>query len=48
MLAADMGPGEAETVTQEIAQQKTRFDVRLTIAAVDDDAEDHQGSEAAS
>jgi hypothetical protein len=41
MLAPDVGPGEAEAVTQEVAQQKSRFDVRLASAAVDDDPKDH-------
>jgi hypothetical protein len=43
VLAADVGSGEAEILAQEIAQEKPRFHIRLSVGAIDDDSQDHLG-----
>jgi hypothetical protein len=37
VLAADVGAGQAQVVTEEIAQQQARLDSALVLGAIDSD-----------
>jgi hypothetical protein len=39
MLAADVGPGEAEVVAEEVAQEEARLRLAVVLGAVDADTD---------